>query len=87
MYRNCRDIPFSHSDWLNNFQINRSAEIIFSGVITESASVLQLRWIREWVTAFIQRVSQTIRDFATVIEQKRIGELREGFSLTHVNSQ
>lgn len=41
-------------DWLENFQINRSAEITFSGIVTESASVTQLQWVQEWVATFIK---------------------------------
>lgn len=47
-------------DWLDNFQINRSPEITFSGVVTESVTTLQLQWIQEWVTAFISQGSQFI---------------------------
>lgn len=72
-------------DWLDNFQIDRSAEIRFSSVVIEFVSVLQLRRVQEWVTAFIKRVSQTIRDFAAIVKQKKIGELQKGFSLIHAN--
>lgn len=74
-------------DWLDNLQINRSAEFTFSGTITESLSVLQLQWIQEWVTGFIKQGSQIILGFATMIEQKKIGELPEGVLLTCVNSR
>lgn len=69
-------------DWLDNFKINGSAEFTFSGTITESVSVVQLQLIQEWVTGFIKQASQIILDFATIIEQKRIGELQEGILLT-----
>lgn len=72
-------------DWLDNFQINRSTEMTFSGVVTESVNALQLQWIQEWVTAFINQGSQFIRDFSTVIEQKRIGELQGGILLSRVS--
>lgn len=73
-------------DWLDNFQINRSTEMTFSGVVTESANALQLQWIQEWVTAFINQSSQFIRDFSTITEQKRIGELQESILLNRVSS-
>lgn len=73
-------------DWLDNFQINRSTEMTFSGVVTESVTAFQLQWIQEWVTAFINQGSQFIRDFSTIIEQKRIGELQGGILLSRVSS-
>ena len=73
-------------DWLDNFQINHSTEMTFSGVVTESVTAFQLQWIQEWVTAFINQGSQFIRDFSTIIEQKRIGELQGGILLSRVSS-
>lgn len=73
-------------DWLDNFQINRSAEFAFSGIITETVSLVQLQSIQEWVSAFIKQSSQIIRDFATIIEQKKIGELQDNILLTRVTS-
>ncbi len=72
-------------EWLDNFQINTSTEITFSGVVADSANALQLQGIQEWVTAFINQGSQFIRDFSTIIEQKRIGELQGGILLSRVN--
>ena len=74
-------------DWLNNFQINRSTKkFTFSGTSAESADTLQLQWIQEWVSAFIYQISQTIKDFSTSVEQKKIGQLPGGVLLSHVNS-
>jgi len=61
-------------DWLNNFQINRSAEIIFSGVITERVSTLQLQSIKEWAAAFIKQCSQIVQDLPILIEEKGLDE-------------
>lgn len=73
-------------DWLNNFQVHRSADITFADKTAASVSLVQLQETQEWVAAFIQRSSQIIRDFATIIEQKRIGELPEGILLTRADS-
>jgi hypothetical protein len=74
-------------DWLDNFQINRSTKnITFSGIPTSTADAIQLQWIQEWVSAFIYQISQTIRDFAISVEQKRIGELPGGALLSQVSS-
>lgn len=56
--------------WLNNFQINRSAEIAFYGVITEPVSELQHQLIKDWTAAFIKHCSQIIRNLPIIIEQK-----------------
>ena len=74
-------------DWLDNFKINRSTKnITFSAITTSTADAIQLQWIQEWVSAFIYQISQTIRDFAISVEQKRIGELPGGALLSQVSS-
>lgn len=72
-------------DWLDNFQLNRTKSIAFSGIITQTVDAIQLQWLQEWVTAFIYQISQTIKDFAISIEQKRIGELPGGALLSQVS--
>lgn len=59
--------------------------ITFSGIATETADGIQLQWIQEWVTGLIYQISQTVRDFAISLEQKRIGELRGGALLSEVS--
>lgn len=74
-------------DWLDNFQVNRSAnKITFSGTTSETATATQIEWMQEWVNGFMRQVSQTIRDFKAIIEYKRVGELPGGVLLTRVNS-
>ncbi len=74
-------------DWLDNFQVNRATKnITFSGITTSTADAIQLQWIQEWVSAFIYQISQTIRDFAISVEEKRIGELPGGALLSQVSS-
>ena len=72
-------------DWLENFQLNRNKDISFGGITSETADAIQLQWIQEWVTAFIYQISQTIRDFAISVEQKKIGELPGGVLLSQVS--
>ncbi|MBL1176097.1 hypothetical protein [Pantanalinema sp. GBBB05] len=63
-------------EWLNNFQVDRSAQLSFSSSIPQellqTLSHEQQNWIREWITAFIKRCSQVIRDFPQLIEQKAL---------------
>lgn len=61
-------------DWLDNFQINRSAEIAFSGASAETVSALQHQWVKEWTAAFIKQCSQIIQDLPTMIEEKGLDE-------------
>jgi hypothetical protein len=62
--------------WLNNFQIDRSAQVSFANITAqELQSPLkgeELQWIREWVLAFIQRCAQAMRDFPTLVEGKAL---------------
>ncbi len=58
-------------DWLQQFQINRNAEISYSGTLTY-ASLLepeQTQWVKNWVQAFIERCTRVIRDFPALVEQ------------------
>lgn len=68
--------------WLDNFEINRSAEITFSSVITEPVSALQHQHVKEWAAAFIKRCSQIVKDLPTIIEQKGLDELNKRLLLT-----
>ena len=61
-------------DWLDNFQINRSAEIAFSGAIAEAVSASQHQWVKEWTAAFIKQCSRIIQDLPTMIEEKALDE-------------
>ena len=56
-------------DWLDNFQISRSAELAFSGIITEYVSNLQHQWVKEWTAAFIKRCSEIIQNLPIMIEE------------------
>lgn len=60
-------------DWLNHFQIERSAQITFSvQAPSERLPLLtreQHRQIQAWVAAFIERCSKVIRDFAKIVRQ------------------
>lgn len=69
-------------DWLDNFRINHSAKITFSGALTEPVSALQYLRVKEWTTAFIKQCSQIIRDFPTIIEQKGLDEREKRLLLT-----
>lgn len=73
-------------DWLNNFSIDRSAKFAFSGTNTELEDFGQLQWLDKWVTAFVQQNTKTFRDFPDTIEQKKLGEIKNGLLLTRLGT-
>lgn len=60
--------------WLDDFQIKRGGEISFSGSLTIPLTVAQHQEVQQWVTAFIQRCTQIIRDFRSLVEHKGLTE-------------
>lgn len=74
------------SEWLANFQVNRTAKFVYSGSTTEVDNFLQLRSLQDWVCAFINQNSKVIRDFATIIEQNKLGTVKEGLLLNQIGS-
>ncbi len=73
-------------DWLNGFQVNRAAKFTFSGNATEVEDFWQLRSLQDWVRAFIAQNSKVIRDFATTVEQSKLGAVKEGLLLNQIGS-
>ncbi len=65
-------------DWLQNFQVDRSAHLNFSSPLAQGTNQLitveQQQWIQQWVMAFIKRCSQVIRDFPTIVEQRALND-------------
>lgn len=57
-------------DWLHNFQLNKSNQIIFEGFasgMADSVSSLQLLWFQKWIKDFIKLCSKTIKHFPQLI--------------------
>lgn len=68
-----------NADWLNQFQVERSAQI--NCVETSSTlSAEQHQWVREWVVAFIERCSKVIRDFPKSVRHTALDD-RQKFLL------
>ena len=57
-------------DWLNQFEIDKSNQISFEGVLTNSVSYLQLCWFQKWSDNFIKSCSLIVKDFPKLIELK-----------------
>jgi hypothetical protein len=71
-------------EWLNQFEIDRSAHFTFSGSPQEAQKSLSLeeqQWIREWVAAFTKRCALVIRDFPNLVEQKALNEEQKAMLL------
>ncbi len=71
-----------NNDWLDHFSIDSSAKFAFSGTNAEPESFLHLQLIHTWVTNFVLHYTKTFRDFLRTIEQKKLGEVKEGLLLT-----
>ncbi len=65
-------------DWLHNFQVDRSAHLVFASPISQSTNqpitAQQQEWTQEWVAAFIKRCSQVIRDFPSIVNQRALDD-------------
>lgn len=65
-------------DWLDRFQVNRSAQILLAEAdLPQSSQRLsseEHEWLQAWSGAFIERCSKVIRDFPSIIEQRALDE-------------
>jgi hypothetical protein len=63
-------------EWLNNFQVDRSAQISFSAPSGSSdfITVNQHQYLQQWVSAFIERCARVIRDFPLIIRQTALDD-------------
>jgi hypothetical protein len=68
-------------DWLNQLQVDRSAQINLIHPSTQQLQAVlspeQQSCLQEWVANFIQRCSQVIRDFPTLIQQKALTDAQK----------
>ena len=58
--------------WLNEFVVERSARISFSGQTSELVSSVQLQYLQQWVNAFVKSCSQIIQDFPSLIDRQKL---------------
>lgn len=60
------------TEWLNQFQVERSAQITCAEAnlnLTVRITLQEQRWIQEWTTGFIHRCARVIRDFPELVKQ------------------
>lgn len=53
-------------DWLNQFEINNSNQIVFQGTVSSFISPEKLYWFQEWMNSFTKSCSSIIKDFPTL---------------------
>lgn len=68
-------------DWLQNFQVERSAQIA-STISATALTPEQHQWLQEWVDAFIHRCSKVIRDFPKTVRQTALDDRQKSLLLT-----
>ncbi|MDJ1183468.1 hypothetical protein [Roseofilum casamattae] len=58
-------------EWLQNFEISRTAELTLtsSESLSQGVTPEQLKWIQTWVAAFIKRCIKVIRDFPALVDK------------------
>ncbi|MBD2460981.1 hypothetical protein H6G89_07985 [Oscillatoria sp. FACHB-1407] len=72
-------------EWLNNFQIDRSAHFTFtnppSANSTQTISSKEHEYLQQWISAFVARCSKVIRDFPIIIEQRALDDRQKNLLL------
>lgn len=71
-------------DWMQQFQIERSGQVRFLGessILERSISAEEQAWICSWITTFIQRCSQIVRNFTAIVEQSALTESQKALLL------
>ena len=61
-------------EWLENFQINHTAEIAFLVASTKFVSPTQSQYVKEWTTAFLKKSSQILKHLPKLIEKTCLDE-------------
>ncbi|MGB5772899.1 MAG: pentapeptide repeat-containing protein [Crocosphaera sp.] len=62
-------------EWLDNFEINSSAEITFKGGIETVLTPSKLQLLQAWVTTFIKGCSQIVQNYHKMIDSELINSL------------
>jgi hypothetical protein len=70
-------------DWLQQFQVGRSAQFSIAGItdLKQPLAQEEQQWIQDWVEAFMNRCAQVIRDFPTIVKQKALNERQKAILL------
>ena len=77
-------------EWLQQFQVNASGKITFSGNTTEPLTSVKLRYCQKWLDTFIDSCSKIIQEFPTLLDSSQIEfypSKRDGDQLPVTNDQ
>ncbi|PSN20371.1 hypothetical protein C7271_02500 [filamentous cyanobacterium CCP5] len=76
------------ADWLEQFQLDRSAHFLLKDSSLTANSGLtaeQHEWIKQWVRSFISRGSKIIRDFPNLVTDQALNEKQRSLLLDPKN--
>ncbi|MDX2216126.1 MAG: hypothetical protein SFY66_22870 [Oculatellaceae cyanobacterium bins.114] len=72
-------------EWLNSFQVDRSAQFTFITSsptnATQTISAEEHECLQQWISAFVARCSKVIRDFPLIIEQRALDDRQRNLLL------
>ncbi len=74
-----------NQDWLNMFQLDRKAQFKLENTSLEGSNFTlnaeQQEWLKEWVSAFVQRCAKVIRDFPLLVEKSLLSDRQKSLLL------
>ncbi|EAZ92978.1 pentapeptide repeat-containing protein [Crocosphaera chwakensis] len=87
-------------EWLDNFEMTASAEIIFQGDLNTILNPTKLQWLQAWVKTFIENCSQIVQNYPKMIDSELIDiliavdflhdnkmvPLKKSYELSQINS-
>ena len=62
-------------EWLDQFEMTASTEIIFKGELDTVLSTTKLQWLKAWVKTFIENCSQIIQKYPNMIDVQLVNVL------------
>ncbi|MDJ0660483.1 MAG: pentapeptide repeat-containing protein [Crocosphaera sp.] len=62
-------------EWLDQFEMTASTEIIFKGELDTVLSTTKLQWLKAWVKTFIENCSQIIQKYPKMIDVQLVNVL------------
>ena len=62
-------------EWLDNFEMTESTEIIFNCELDTVLSATKLQWLQAWVKTFIKNCSQIIQNYPTMLDVQLVKSL------------
>jgi hypothetical protein len=74
-----------NNEWLDQFQVDRTARIMFVNQLSSDGSLTitsdQHQWLQTWVKTFIERCSKVIRDFPRLVNTMNLTDRQKALLL------